>query len=303
MDELWRGFVAGLPSTETYLQLLIVVGGFLLAERLFPAERAQPVRARFLTAEFTFLYFLLTPTVMLLPIALAGAIAKATGGALFNLNLNALATGHETLDWVLRNILFPFVPFIVFDFFYYWHHRLQHTIPAFWEQHKLHHTDEAVYCLSSGRHHWLEEGIRVFTCSIPMAFLLTLGAVQGVAMVIVLAQWAIFIHANVRLPLGPLTPVLTGPQLHRIHHSREPQHANKNFAAFVPLWDIVFGTYYRPQANEWPSTGLASRETVNSLWAAAFMPFYAWGRALLAPLRRGNPRPGQTIDIGERRVP
>jgi sterol desaturase/sphingolipid hydroxylase (fatty acid hydroxylase superfamily) len=286
MEELWRGFIGGLPSMETYVQLLAVIGGFLVAEHFFPAERGQPLRNRIHTAEFTLLYFLLTPTVVLLPIAWATAIAKATGGGLFSLNLNTLTTGSNTADWLLRNILFPFVPFIVFDFFYYWHHRLQHTIPAFWAQHKLHHTDESVYCLSSGRHHWLEEGIRVFTCTIPMAFLFTLGHVQGVVMVIVLAQWAIFIHTNVRLPLGPLTPILTGPQLHRIHHSREPQHANKNFAAFVPLWDIVFGTYYRPLPNEWPATGVPSRETVTNMWAAAVMPFQAWGRSLVSLVRR-----------------
>src|SRR5262249_21623352 len=144
-------------------------------------------------------------------------------------------------------VLFPAVPFIAYDFFYYWTHRLQHTVPALWEQHKLHHMDESVYCISSGRHHWLEEGIRVFTLTLPMSILITIGSSLGMVAAFIYTYWAFVIHANVRLPFGPMTPVLCGPQLHRIHHSREPRHRDRNFAAFFPLWDILFGTYHRPQ--------------------------------------------------------
>src|SRR4051812_2431054 len=157
MAELWHAFVAGLPAAETYTVLLAVIAGFLVLERVFPAELNQPLRSRVLTGEFTLLYFLLTPLVVLLPAQVAAEIARHTGGSLVTWNLNDIDTGSQSLDWTLRNILLPFVPFVVFDFFYYWHHRFQHVLPAFWEQHKLHHTDESVYCLSSGRHHWSEE--------------------------------------------------------------------------------------------------------------------------------------------------
>ena len=33
--------------------------------------------------------------------------------------------------------------------------------------------------------------------------------------------WAIFIHANVRLPIGPLRMLIGAPELHHWHHSRE----------------------------------------------------------------------------------
>ena len=55
--------------------------------------------------------------------------------------------------------MLPFIPVLVFDFFYYWLHRLQHEVPALWEQHKLHHMDETLSCLTNLRHHWLEEEI------------------------------------------------------------------------------------------------------------------------------------------------
>ena len=272
---------------KTYGVLVSVILGFMLIERMFPAERDQPFRNKFLTAEFTLLYFLITPWAVLLPMKLASGITGATGGGLLAFNLDTINTGSAPFDWVLHYLLFPAVPFIVFDFFYYWHHRLQHVVPALWEQHKLHHMDESVYCITSGRHHWLEEAIRVFTIVIPMAILITVGSAQGEVMALVFTQWAIFIHVNVRLPFGPFTPVLVGPQVHRIHHSRDPKHRDKNFAAFFPLWDILFGTYHRPEPGEWPATGVPEREVAKSLWDGVVLPFRAWMPALAAHGRRG----------------
>src|SRR5262249_39841583 len=164
---------------------------------------------------------------------------------------NQWLTGNPRA-WPVRNLIMPFVPMLVFDFFYYWHHRLQHALPILWEQHKLHHTEQNLCSITNLRHHWLEDGIRVFTITIPMAFLITLTPVQGGLIAAAVAQWAIFIHSNLRISMGNVTPILAGPQLHRIHHSREAHHGGKNFAAFFPIWDILFGTYYRPSPGEWP---------------------------------------------------
>ncbi|MFI4904937.1 MAG: sterol desaturase family protein, partial [Burkholderiales bacterium] len=93
-----------------------------------------------------------------------------------------------------------------------------------------------------------------------------------------LAYWPYFIHANVRLPLGGLTRVVVGPQAHRIHHSLEDAHADRNFAAVFPLWDILFGTFCAPRAGEYPRTGLHSGERVTSFWQANLLPFAGWRR-------------------------
>jgi sterol desaturase/sphingolipid hydroxylase (fatty acid hydroxylase superfamily) len=33
---------------------------------------------------------------------------------------------------------------------------------------------------------------------------------------------------------------------HRWHHTGEAEARDKNFAGQLPLWDILFGTYYMP---------------------------------------------------------
>ena len=63
-------------------------------------------------------------------------------------------------------------------------------------------------------------------------------------------------HTNVRAGYGFFSLFITGPQYHRIHHSNHPEHIDKNFAQLFPLWDVIFGTAWRPKAGEFPATGL-----------------------------------------------
>lgn len=73
------------------------------------------------------------------------------------------------------------------------------------------------------------------------------------------ATWRFVNHVNVRLRFGPFTALVSGPQWHRIHHGRDPEYHDANFAAFFPVLDVVFGTYLRPAADEFPLSGLAGR--------------------------------------------
>ena len=136
-----------------------------------------------------------------------------------------------------------------------------------------------------------EHNSMTFFISAPMAVLFDLTPVTAGWLGMVLVYWPYFIHANVRLPLRGLTRVVVGPQVHRIHHSLESAHVDRNFAAVVPLWDILFGTFTAPQKGEFPRTGLRSGERVQSLWQANLLPFTGWQRMWRA--RRVRPmRPG-----------
>lgn len=67
----------------------------------------------------------------------------------------------------------------------------------------------------------------------------------------------VWIHSPTRVTLGPLRAVLVDNRFHRIHHSLEERHFDKNFGAFTTLWDRVFGTCHMPAKNEWPDVGLS----------------------------------------------
>jgi sterol desaturase/sphingolipid hydroxylase (fatty acid hydroxylase superfamily) len=63
-------------------------------------------------------------------------------------------------------------------------------------------------------------------------------------------------HANVRTNLGVLRYVVVTPQSHRVHHSVEARHHDKNFGAFLSVWDRLFKTHYIGDDDEYPATGL-----------------------------------------------
>src|SRR4029079_18319537 len=56
--------------------------------------------------------------------------------------------------------------------------------------------------------------------------------------------WAIYIHSNVRLPIGPLRWFIGAPELHHWHHDRDRDAGN--YANLSPLMDLLFGTYRCP---------------------------------------------------------
>jgi sterol desaturase/sphingolipid hydroxylase (fatty acid hydroxylase superfamily) len=62
-------------------------------------------------------------------------------------------------------------------------------------------------------------------------------------------------HANLRSGYGWLKYLLVTPQSHRIHHSAEARHRDKNFGIFFSFWDRLFGTQWTGY-DEYPRTGI-----------------------------------------------
>lgn len=210
-------------------------------------------------------------------------------------------------DGLYWQIAAGFLILLVTDFFYYWWHRFQHTVPWLWDQHALHHSDTALNVSTSARHHWTEFLFQGLFITVPMSILFALPPVTVWGVSLGMAGWSWFIHMNVRLHLGPLGRVVSGPQLHRIHHSRLPEHADRNFAAYTPIWDILFGTYFAPRPNEYPPTGLHSGKRIVTIRLALAYPFEQWvrrirqafGKASAARARPG----GQDVTVASRREP
>jgi sterol desaturase/sphingolipid hydroxylase (fatty acid hydroxylase superfamily) len=78
-------------------------------------------------------------------------------------------------------------------------------------------------------------------------------------------------HLNTRVSLGRFSLCIQNPQYHRIHHSIEPQHRDKNFCRMLPVFDVIFGTAWKPGKDEFPKTGLDSGET-----ATGFLDGIIW---------------------------
>lgn len=145
-----------------------------------------------------------------------------------------------------------FVVSMVVDFFYYWTHRAQHRF--FWRVHSVHHAIEDLSAVNS-YHHWAEELTRIPLLTLPLYFI-GVHSSNGVYLGALLSLQTWWIHTPLKFHYGPLRRILNDNHAHRIHHSIEPQHQNKNFGGFSMIWDQLFGTAYFPARGEWPETGL-----------------------------------------------
>lgn len=242
--------------------MLALYGAFFIAEHVRPAYRPNLNAA--LSNCRTGIFQLITgPLVAMLPLAFTASLLSALGAPLFRVDLTAVP------------VLSVIASFFVFDFFYYWFHRLQHTT-FLWEEHKIHHSDEHLSASTNYRHYWLEEALRAPLLVLPMGLLFKFSVVETTLIGFAIGQWAYFIHANFRLPFGRFSWLVVGPQVHRIHHSIEERHRDKNFGAFFPIWDVIFGTYYHPSRDEYPRTGVVGYPS-DLTWRELLLgPFPAW---------------------------
>jgi sterol desaturase/sphingolipid hydroxylase (fatty acid hydroxylase superfamily) len=129
------------------------------------------------------------------------------------------------------------------DFFIYWGHRLQHNVGFLWRFHSIHHSAEHLDWLAAHREHPVDTVYTMGLINLP-AFILGFN-LNTIAMLIAFRGiWAIYIHSNVRLPIGPLRMLIGAPELHHWHHDRD--RAAGNYANISPIMDILFGTYRCP---------------------------------------------------------
>lgn len=154
--------------------------------------------------------------------------------------------------WVAL-IIAPIIAAMLNDFFFYWFHRAEHAF--LWRFHAVHHSIRDLHG-GSGYHHVTEPAFRFALMTIP-ASLMTTDVSVITAMSTVLGLQQLYVHSSTSADLGWGRVLFVDNRFHRIHHSLDERHFDKNFGAMTTLWDRLFGTAYWPAKDEWPDVGLA----------------------------------------------
>lgn len=139
------------------------------------------------------------------------------------------------------------------DFLEFAFHVAQHKVPVLWAMHSFHHTDPDMMCMTAKRHFWGDQFIKGMTIW-PATFMVIDVTPQIVAIYGIIGLWDIFLHSGLRIDFGRWSWVLVSPEYHRRHHSRLREHYDSNYATMLPIYDIIFGSYHRPEGH--PETGL-----------------------------------------------
>jgi len=144
------------------------------------------------------------------------------------------------------------------EFLRYWLHRAFHKFTPMWRFHAVHHSPHKLYWLNVGRFHPIEKAIQYGVDALPFALLGVSPEVLA-AYFVFYAINGFFQHSNCRVRLGPLNYIVSGPELHRWHHSELPKESDHNFGNNLIVWDVLFGTRFLPRARQVGPLGLTNR--------------------------------------------
>lgn len=193
------------------------------------------------------------------------------------------------------------VSFTLFMFFFselvrWMTHFLLHKIDFLWEIHKIHHSAKVMNIFVGLRFNFLYFFVKPFL-KYPL-----IGGTQALAifllnkenkLVTILGMNIFFAtiyfvmvhfqHSHYKISFGPFWgKLITSPRYHQLHHSKAPEHRDKNFAFYFAFFDWIFGTQVLPPEDEEFEYGIigSRQETENSLYACIVLPCYAVGRVL-----------------------
>ncbi len=204
--------------------------------------------------------------------------AGAVGIAMF-----AAKRGFGLFNLVpLPNYAVVVIGLMLLDLVIYFQHRVFHSVRWLWRIHRVHHADPELDVSTALRFHPAE----AFLSMLLKAFVVLVFGLPAACVLIfevVLNAAAMFNHASVRLPGTTerwVNWLLVTPEMHRVHHSKRWNEANRNFGFSVSLWDRIFRTYRGALhgLGDPPSVGLPDGPTSPShtqFWGLLRMP---WGR-------------------------
>jgi sterol desaturase/sphingolipid hydroxylase (fatty acid hydroxylase superfamily) len=253
----------------------VLVAVVCVLERRFPARPQQPLLSRGLMQDYA--WFVAEKLVFVHVIALYASVLESAYDAYLGFLTLPVATwplwarGASTI--------------VVGDFLSWAHHFLRHKVGAFWAFHVIHHSQRQMNFFADYRVHVVELAVAQTILFIPI-HMFALKFPENAYLLFAFTWYTRVYHANLRTNYGWLRHVLVTPQSHRVHHSIERRHWDRNFGVIFTVWDRMFGTLY-PHYDEYPATGVADATfpwedgrggVLRTLWAQTCHPFALLGR-------------------------
>jgi alkylglycerol monooxygenase len=144
-----------------------------------------------------------------------------------------LLDASHWFTWVLAMVLY--------DFCYYWLHRLGHERTILWAAHVAHHQSEDYNLTTALRQTstgfllgWIFY-IPMYLVGIPAGVVVTVGSLNLI--------YQFWVHTEHVPKLGWYEWFFVTPSNHRVHHAQNDIYLDRNYGGLFILWDRLFGTF------------------------------------------------------------
>ena len=159
------------------------------------------------------------------------------------------------------------------DLCYYAFHRASHRIRFMWASHVQHHSSQRYNFSTALRQEWT--GLGNFVFWVPLALVgFPVWAIYLQQSVSLIYQFFLHTERIDRLP-RPIEYVMNTPSHHRVHHGRNNQYLDKNYAGILIIWDRLLGTFEAEV--ERPLYGITKQLDTFNPFRVAFHEWYSLG--------------------------
>jgi sterol desaturase/sphingolipid hydroxylase (fatty acid hydroxylase superfamily) len=197
----------------------------------------------------------------------AGVLSRMTGiiKQLIPLTIYVVIYEHIALISFEKSWWVWLLAFVLYDFCYYWNHRLGHEMNILWAAHVVHHSSEEYNLTTALR----QSGSSVFSWVfyLPMALLgfdpVTLITVGSLNLI-----YQFWVHTRHIPKLGWYEWVFVTPSNHRVHHAQNQIYIDRNYGGVFIVWDRLFGSFQEELDTDKPIYGIRKAlKSWNPLWA------------------------------------
>ena len=146
--------------------------------------------------------------------------------------------------------------FVLDDLRYYLHHRIAHRCRWPWAMHVIHHSSQRFSMAVALRQGWTKHFTGTTFLKIPLV-LVGFDPLMVIFCGALNAFYQFFLHTESihKLPRWYET-IFNTPSHHRVHHGKNPQYLDSNYAGTLIIWDKMFGTFVPEHPTEYPDYGL-----------------------------------------------
>ena len=148
--------------------------------------------------------------------------------------------GSSVFTWIFA--------FLIYDFFYYWFHRVSHERQIFWASHVAHHQSED-YNLSTALRQTGTGFLFTWVFYIPL-FLIGIPSYIFISVASINLIYQFWVHTEHIPKLGWYELVFISPSNHRVHHAQNDEYIDKNYGGVFIIWDRIFGTFQEELENK-----------------------------------------------------